>query len=123
MTYYKSKQIIFSKGKTKALLKKKYNINSSNISLDRNKKEINSKNFTTIKDNKSNYYELSEFKFIYNNEILKGKNIKEITNYKKNNSDEFNFTNGIFNLKEIFLLLKIQKFIYIKIYLVKSKHR
>ena len=100
LTYYKSKEIIFSRGKTKALLNKKYNIISSNVNLDRNNKVITSENFTTIEDNNSNYYELSKFKFLYENEILSGENIKVTTNYKKDKSDEFNFTNGIFNFKK-----------------------
>ena len=37
---------------------------------------------------------------MYENEILSGENIKVTTNYKKDKSDEFNFTNGIFNFKD-----------------------
>jgi len=53
-----------------------------------------------IKDDKSTVYELNEFVYSINKEILKGKNMKVTTNFNKDKSDEFFFETGFFNLKK-----------------------
>ena len=101
ITYLKNIEKIFTKGKTEGLIESKYSFISKNVTLLRNKKELYSSNFTIIKDDKQNQYNLDEFKFFIDKSLLKGKNIKVISDYTKypEQQDSFNYKDGIFNLK------------------------
>ena len=101
ITYIKSKEKIFTKGKTTAIFKSKYNFLSKNVELLRNKNELYSSELTTIKDNDLNQYDLDEFLFFIDTNILKGKNINVISDYTKypEERDFLKFKNGIFNLE------------------------
>ena len=56
-----------------------------------------SNNKSTVLDSNSNFYELDEFDFLANEDLLKGKNILIITNYLKPKSDKIYLSDGIFN--------------------------
>tara|TARA_B100000989_G_scaffold257336_1_gene206850 strand:+ start:5609 stop:8218 length:2610 start_codon:yes stop_codon:yes gene_type:complete len=100
MTYNNIEEIIFTKGTTEARIQDKYNVYSNNVFYDKKVMEFSSKKKTQILDDKLNLYELDEFNFSKEKFLLKGKNVKIKTNYKsKNNSDEFFFKSGFFDLK------------------------
>ena len=97
ITYIKNQEKIYTKGDTTAKIQSKYNFTSSDVLLLRDKMELISNNKSTIEDDDGTFYQLDEFKFFINEEILKGKNILVITNYLKPKSDKVFFTSGIFN--------------------------
>ena len=98
--YKKNDEHIITKGFTESKIKKKYDFYSKNVFLDREKMEFSSKNPTQVLDGDFNLYELDEFKYFKNNNLLKGKNVKITSSFNKiNESDEFFFENGIFNLE------------------------
>ncbi len=100
MTYNKKEEIISTKGFTESRVQNKYNFYSKNVLYDKKKIELISKNKTQVIDDKLNFYELDEFNYSKNKFILKGKNVKIKTNFKsQNNSDEYFFESGFFDLK------------------------
>ena len=101
ITYLKNKEKIFSKGKTKAIIKSKYDFLSKNVTLLRNEKELYSSDFTIIKDDNLKQYNLDEFKFFFEKGILKGKNINLISDYTKypEERDFIEYKDAIINLK------------------------
>jgi len=101
ITYLKNLEKIFIKGKTKAIIKSKYDFVSKNVTFLRNEKELFSSDHTIIKDNNLNQYTLDEFKFFIQESLLKGKNINVISDYTKypEERDFFEYKDAIFNLK------------------------
>ena len=101
ITYLKTIEKIYTKGKTKAIMKSKYDFLSKDIILLRNEKELYSSEFTIVKDNNLTQYNLDEFKFFIEKNLLKGKNIDVISDYTKypKERDFYKFKDGIFNLK------------------------
>ena len=101
ISYIKNNEIVFTKGETKAIIQSKYNFLSKNVTLLRNKKELYSSNFTEIKDDNLNQYNLDSFRFYIEDSLLKGNNIELISDYTKSseNRDLYYYRNGIFNLK------------------------
>ena len=91
VSYDKENNKIITKGKTKAFIQSKYDFLSKNVFLDRNSKEIKSKNYSIIKDNNANIYRLDEFLYFYEKKFLKGNNIEVDTNYKSKENDKFFF--------------------------------
>ena len=83
INYEKNLDQIFTIGNTKILFGSKYDFISKNIFLDRNLKEIKSDYPSKLKDDNSNFYELSKFLYFYEKKFLKGENIKVETNYQK----------------------------------------
>ena len=79
------------------MIEKKYEFNSKDVFLDRNLKELKSDNFSTIKDDNSNFYKLSKFLYFYDEELLRGSDIEVETNFKKEKNDKFFFKNAFIN--------------------------
>jgi len=104
--YLKDEEKIYTIGKTLIKVSDKYNIESYDLTLFRNKMILSSKKKTTITDNFSNIYKLNKFEYSINQEILKGEKIEVTTNYKKKNNDKYFFETGFFNLKENKFLAK-----------------
>ena len=100
ITYYKNKEEIYTKGKTRALIQQKYDFLSSDVFIDKDKMEISSKNKTQILDDNSNFYELGEFIYFKNEFLLKAKkvNITSSDNLPEDSSDKYYFADGFFNL-------------------------
>ena len=98
ITYFKNKEKFITKGETSALIHSKYKFNSKNVTFFEKKMELISQFKTTIKDN-FNIYNLSNFQFYIDEEILKGENIAINSNYKLPKSDKFYFTSAIIDLK------------------------
>ena len=98
ITYFKNEEKFITKGETSALIHSKYKFNSKNVSFFEKKMKLISKSKTTIED-KLNIYNLSNFRFYINDEILKGENIVVNSNYKNPKSDKFYFKSAIIDLK------------------------
>ena len=75
ITYKKNEELIFSDGDTEALIKQIYKFNSSNVIFLREKKELLSKNKTTLIEKNLRSYQLENFKFNVNKNLLSGKTI------------------------------------------------
>ena len=99
-TYFRNKEKIVTQGKTEAISENKYNFKSKDTVFLRNEGVLSSKFKTIITDDEDNFYNLNNFNYLTNTKILRGNNIKITTNYKKENSDDFLFSNAIFNLEE-----------------------
>ena len=73
-------------------------ISNQKILFFTQQKRIKLKEYSIIKDNKSQVYNLDEFIFLTDKKILKGKNVVTATNYNMPKSDKFYFSEGIFDL-------------------------
>ena len=104
--YFKNEEKIFTQGKTKIKVSNKYIIEGYDLTYLKNKMILSSKKNAVITDNESNVYRLEQFLYFVNKEILKGENITVTTNDKKNDSDNFFFQTGFFDLKENKFLAK-----------------
>ena len=104
--YLKNEEKIYTLGKTSIKVSDKYNIEGYDLTLLKNNMVLSSNKKTTVTDNYSNIYKLDKFEYFIKQEILKGEKIEVTTNYKKNDSDKYFFTNGFFNLKENKFLAK-----------------
>ena len=93
--YDRNKDLIYSDGKTKLNIEKKYKIVSENMYFDRRLNIIYSKRETLIEDNKNNFYILKNgFNFDITNKIIKSK--KSIIIDKNNN--KYIFENLVLDL-------------------------
>ena len=100
MFYLKSEEVIYTLGKTFINVDGKYNIEGYDLIFLKNKNIISSKKHTVITDSELNIFELDEFHYSIDREILKGENIVYVTNNKEDKSDNFFFQNGFFDLKK-----------------------
>ena len=99
ITYFKKEEKFFTKGKTKALIEKKYTFNSENVSYFRNLNKISSQEKSSIEDDNGNIYTLDNFSYEINNELLKGKNVNVLAKVEQNKNDQYFFSEGFFNFK------------------------
>jgi LPS-assembly protein len=99
ISYIKDEERIFSKGKTKALVQKKYKFNSSDIDYFRNNENIFSKKKTSIEDDSGNIYKLDSFSYNIAEGLLKGKEIEVLAKVAENKLDRYFFEDGFFNFK------------------------
>ena len=97
INYDRNLQKIFTRGKTKALIEKKYEFNSKNVFLDRKLKKLKSDNFSTIEDDNFNFYKLSKLLYFFDKKLLRGNDVEVETNYKKEKNDKFFFKNAFIN--------------------------
>jgi LPS-assembly protein len=100
MFYLKSKEIIYTLGRTLINVDGKYNIEGYDLIFLKDEKILSSKKYTIITDNELNKFELDQFQYSIDREILKGENIIYITHDKEDKSDNFFFQNGFFDLKQ-----------------------
>ncbi len=100
LTYDKNEEVLFSKGYTEANIQDKYDFYSNNVIYNKKKLELSSESKTQIVDDKFTIYELDKFNYSREKFLLKGKKVKIKTNFKSNNdSDEYFFESGFFDLK------------------------
>ena len=99
ITYFKNDEKFFSLGKTNAVIDSKYRFDSEDVVLLKNEMELSSKKSAKIRDDKANYYSLSNFKYFINEENLSGENVKIVTSYNLPLSDTYYFKDGFFNFK------------------------
>ena len=76
ITYLKNEEKVFTKGKTKALIEKKYKFNSENVSYYRNLGDLISQKKSSVEDDNGNIYKLENFTYNINKEFLKVKKLK-----------------------------------------------
>ena len=100
ISYVKGEEKIFTKGKTRALVQKKYKFNSSNIYYFRNDEDIFSENKASIEDDGGNIYKLNSFTYNITEGLLKGKEIEVLAKVEENKIDRFFFEDGFFNFKK-----------------------
>ena len=100
ISYIKGEEKIYTKGKTKALVQKKYKFNSSDIYYFRNDEDIFSENKTSIKDDSGNIYKLDSFSYNIAEGLLKGEKIEVLAKVEENKIDRYFFEDGFFNFKE-----------------------
>ena len=97
--YIKNEEKIFSIGKTNIKVDNKYDIDGKDLTLLRNENKLSSNEKAIITNNNSDFYELEKFEYSINEEILKGEQIK-VTEYQTNNeTNQYFFQKGFFNLK------------------------
>jgi LPS-assembly protein len=100
ISYIKGEEKIFTKGKTRALVQKKYKFNSSDIYYFRNDEDIFSENKASIEDDGGNIYKLNSFSYNISEGLLKGKEIEVLAKVEENKIDRFFFEDGFFNFKK-----------------------
>jgi len=98
--YLQNEEKISTLGETNIDVESKYKIKGSDLTLLRNKMILSSDEKATIKDNNANVYNIDEFKYFINQEILKGNKINYRTKAKIGEEDEYYFETGFFDLKE-----------------------
>ena len=99
ISYLVNVEKIFTKGKTKALIQKKYKFNSSDISYFRNNENIFSEKKTSIEDDNGNIYKLDKFSYDITKELLKAKEIEVLAKVEGSKIDKYFFSEGFFNFK------------------------
>ena len=97
ITYLKNEERIFTKGKTKAFIEKKYTFKSEDVSYLRNSNKIFSQKKSSVEDDNSNIYTLDNFSYDIKDEILKGENVDVLAKVEKNKIDRYFFSEGFFN--------------------------
>jgi LPS-assembly protein len=100
ISYIKGEEKIFTKGKTRALIQKKYKFNSSDIYYFKNDEDIFSENKSSIEDDGGNIYKLNSFSYNITEGLLKGKEIEVLAKVEGNKIDRYFFEDGFFNFKE-----------------------
>jgi LPS-assembly protein len=114
LTYYKNDNKIVSTGDTQAIIDSKYDFKSEDVIIDRSINQLSSTKKSTLIDDESNFYKLSEFNYLYKEKFLKGENIEIVTNYLKEKSDRLFFKNGFFNLNNKNFISKNTKVLFHK---------
>jgi LPS-assembly protein len=99
-TYLKNEEKLFSKGKTKAIIKSQYIVDSEDVVFLVNESDLSSTKKTVINDQKSNFYYLEKFNFNINKDQLKGEDITAISNFGLPHSDQMHFSNAFINLQD-----------------------
>ena len=100
ISYFKNEEKIFTKGKTKALIEKKYEFNSENVSYYRNLGDLISQTKSSVEDDNGNIYELKNFTYNINKELLKGQEVEILAKVDENKIDQYFFSEGFFNFKD-----------------------
>jgi len=101
IVYFKDKEKIEISGVINSLIFSDYNFKSQDLIILREKKIIKSNKKTTIVDEKNQIlYEIDNFSYSINDEILKGKGIFINTKFNQPFSDKYFFQSAIFNLKD-----------------------
>jgi len=111
ISYLKDEEKIFTKGKTIALIGKKYKFNSKNVFYFRNLEDLFSQNKSSVEDDSGNIYRLENFTYNIGKELLKGKNVQVLAKVDENKTDQYFFSEGFFNFKDKSHLAKETKII------------
>ena len=100
ISYLKNEEKIFTKGKTKALVQKKYIFNSENVFYSINNQKLSSQKKSSVKDDNGNVYKLDGFLYNVDLEVLKGKKVEVLAKVEDNKIDQFFFSEGFFNFRD-----------------------
>ncbi len=99
-TYLKNEEIIFTEGKTIAVIENKYNFKSKNVKFIKNNKELLSDKKAIIEDGDGNTYELESFLYKIDKKILKGKEVNVYAKADNDGIDNYYFSEGIFDFNK-----------------------
>ena len=101
ITYYRNEEKITTKGKSHTLIKSKYNLYSSDVTILRNQKKMSSFNKSKLIDEDLTQYKFNNYIYLFDIEFLKANNINIISNNSlaKGQTDQANFLHGFFDLK------------------------
>ena len=101
LTYFKNEEKIFSEGTTEGIIESKYEVSSSNVTLDKNLNILKSNEQTFIIDDEFTKYQTDTLYYNIDGNIFKGSNVRVATNInkEKNEKEYYNFQDGIFNLE------------------------
>ena len=100
VTYLKNQEIIFTEGETSALLENKYEFTSKDVQYSRTNQELKSDKHSLIKDDNGNIYEVENFIYLIGKKTLKGKNVNVLSKVDENKTDNYFFSEGIFNFNK-----------------------
>ena len=100
VTYLKNEEIIFTEGETSALLENKYEFTSKDVQYSRTNQELKSDKHSLIKDDNGNIYEVENFIYLIGKKTLKGKNVNVLSKVDENKTDNYFFSEGIFNFNK-----------------------
>ena len=98
-TYLKNDEIVFTEGKTSALIESEYNFLSSDVTYLKNKQELSSNKKSSIKDNEGNIYTVDNFLYKIDKKLLKAINVNIDAKVDTNKRDNYFFSEGFFDLK------------------------
>jgi len=104
--YLKNENIIYTVGETFIKVSNKYNIKGEDMTLLRDKSILFSKKKATITDKLLNIYQLDEFEYSINQEMLKGNKVNITSDNTNNEGNEYFFETGFFDLKNNNFLAK-----------------
>ena len=90
----------FLQGKTRALIENKYKFNSEDVSYYRNLGDLISQKRSSVEDDSGNIYKLDSFKYNINKELLKGKVVNVFAKVDENKTDQYFFSEGLFDFKD-----------------------
>ena len=100
VTYLKNEEIIFTEGETSAFLENKYEFTSKNVQYSRINQDLKSDKHSLIKDDNGNVYELENFVYLIDKKILKGNNVNVLSKVDENKTDNYFFSEGVFNFNK-----------------------
>ncbi len=112
-TYLKNDEIIFTEGNTTALVDKKFNFDSKDVSYYKKSQQLSSKNKSTIKDENGKIYKVDNFYYQIDKKILKAQNVNIVSPAGENEQDNYFFSEGFFDFAKDAFVSKETK---IKIY-------
>jgi len=100
ITYLKNEEKVFTEGKTKALIEKKYLFNSEDVTYYRNSAKISSQKMSSVEDDNGNFYKLDSFFYNIDKELLKGERVEVLAKVDEDKTDKYFFSEGFFNFRD-----------------------
>jgi len=109
ITYLKNDEKIFTEGKTKAFIEKKYIFNSKNVTYYKNENILSSEKKSSVEDDNGNIYNLDNFSYNTKKKILKGERVIVLAKVDKDKTDKYYFSEGFFDFKNLSHIAKETK--------------
>ena len=101
INYNIEQDIITTFGNTEVVVESNYIFKSNDIIFYRNKMQLISNKYSTMKDTSENtFYELKKFKYFLNDKVLKGNGVSITTDINGKKSDKFYFKDLFTNIKK-----------------------
>ncbi|WP_428080529.1 LPS-assembly protein LptD [Candidatus Pelagibacter sp.] len=99
-TYLKNDEVVFTEGKTSAIIEERYEFISKNIRYNKKINQLLSKHVSSIRDRNGNFYEAESFDYRIDKKFLKGKNINLYVEIETDKIDKYFFSDGFFDLNK-----------------------
>ena len=122
INYLRNIEKIFTKGKTRALINSEYDFKSFDVELLRDQNILSSKKKSSILDKKSKLYEIDNFEYNINSELLKAKNLYVVTDssVSSDKSDNLRFCIYISVNIVFFVSVNVFSFIVAQVNIIKN---